>query len=397
MITIAYIISGRKGMESFVYKELEYLENKGLNFKIFFTKLNWGPYLPKKNWSFYKIKYVELFLTNLFLFLSNPIVYFKYLLESIEYNVTSEFLLAGYYSKLMEKEQITHIHCHFADSKLFVGYFIKKFTKISLSSKYHSHEMYSSSPNIKFFSKVINFCDKLYTIADYNIHYLERNFMYSKTDISLLRLFPGIEVNKVYESNELVIDDRRKKLLMVASWVPKKGHNFLFKALEILDRNDFVVYLVGGPVNIGSRSVDVPLLVNKFKLDDKVKILGRLSDSKLYALYPLIDIFLVPSITEYDSLGKIVDAEGLPEVVKEAMSYSKPVIATKHVGIPEILDKELVEENNIEQLVKSLNFLLDNPNERKVQGTHNSKKVKEIYTNNDFNKLLRDFHLLSKP
>ena len=178
---------------------------------------------------------------------------------------------------------------------------------------------------------------------------------------------------------------------MVANQVPKKGHKFLLEALKSLERSDWELWVVGGKVDLGSRTIDVAAIVSQMGLDKQVSLLGRVSDDALAALYQACDIFFLPSITERDGNNVILDQEGIPEVLKEAMTYGKPVISTHHTGIPELADEVLVEENDVHGLSRAIEGLLDSEEKRRELGQRNREKIERMYTNEDLEALMKIF------
>ena len=103
---------------------------------------------------------------------------------------------------------------------------------------------------------------------------------------------------------------------------------------------------------------------NGYELDEKVEVLGRQGGVILDIIYSACDIFCLPSFTEYYSDGKPREREGIPVALMEAMAWGKPVITTRHAGIPELVDEILVEERNVKQLKEAIEYLLDNPEKR---------------------------------
>jgi len=70
-------------------------------------------------------------------------------------------------------------------------------------------------------------------------------------------------------------------------------------------------------------------------------------------------IFIAPSIT--DSSGLM---EGIPNSLKEAMAVGVPSVATRHAGIPELVEEEktgwLVPEADVDSLVSKIRHVIEN-------------------------------------
>jgi glycosyltransferase involved in cell wall biosynthesis len=142
------------------------------------------------------------------------------------------------------------------------------------------------------------------------------------------------------------------------------------QALKILDRPDVRLWVVGykGPV-------DVPKLVSDLGLDDRVTIFGYISDDVLKVLYTYCDFLCMPSRMDRNGIG-----EGLPVSLMEAMSYEKPVVATLHTGIPELVPDILVPENDAAKLAEGIGRLADNCELRRTMGERNRQIVSEQYS-----------------
>lgn len=129
---------------------------------------------------------------------------------------------------------------------------------------------------------------------------------------------------------------------------PYKGWNYLVEALvklksEIADRK--ITVLVFGNGNYDNLKSTLPFDIN---------FVGRLNDDySTILLYNAADIFLLPSL-----------ADNLPTTVMESLSCGTPVVGFNIGGIPDMIDHEkngyLAEYKNTNELVKGINYCLDN-------------------------------------
>ena len=98
-------------------------------------------------------------------------------------------------------------------------------------------------------------------------------------------------------------------------FVAYKGFDVLIRAAAKLP-DDYVVIIGGdGPLK---KSLDA--LVVDLGLSSKVKLVGRIPDNELGAYYQACKIFCLPSVTQAEAFGV---------VLIEAMSFGKPVVATR--------------------------------------------------------------------
>jgi colanic acid/amylovoran biosynthesis glycosyltransferase len=118
---------------------------------------------------------------------------------------------------------------------------------------------------------------------------------------------------------------------------------------------------------------DVQGLAHELGVADRVTFFGSVSESVLRVLYQTCDVFCLPS-------RKYVVNEGLPVSLMEAMACAKPVISTRHAGIPELVPEILVEENDVAGLARALAYLADHPQVRHEMGLRNRKIVEREYS-----------------
>ena len=137
-------------------------------------------------------------------------------------------------------------------------------------------------------------------------------------------------------------------VLIVGSFVERKGHEVLFRAIRKLNRDDVEVWVVGDR-GVESTSVDVKRLAQDIGVEGQVAFYGKLSGVALKSLYRACDVFCLPCRT--DTAGV---SEGFPSVLIEALAFGKPVITTKHVEIPRIIPEILAEENDVDSLAEAL-------------------------------------------
>lgn len=152
---------------------------------------------------------------------------------------------------------------------------------------------------------------------------------------------------------------------------PRKNLSLLLRAVERVIKYykiEASLLLVGKGDPSG-----VLRLAKRLGIEGRTHLTGYVSDACLRAFYSLCDVFVLPSLQE-----------GFGLTLLEAMSYGKPVIATRVGGTVEFLKQGktgyLVEVGELETLAASIfNILADKENAKKF-GSYNQTYVQEHFS-----------------
>lgn len=364
---IAYIVGLRQGIHRFIYQELEYMESQAHQLDLYTTKYNKGTYMPKQSWSVYSITQALLMSIQAVLF--NPLRSAAVLYIGIRNRAFIDAILAIGYARIATRNKTELIHAHFGDHKLFIAYFMKRFTKIPLTVTIHAHELHRN-PNPSLFRLALTECDSIITISSYNKQLLIEKWGADQKKITVIRLF-------AQQKTRLI------RILVVGSFEPRKGYDTLIQALKKMRTTQYVVWVAG------EGELDVPAMAKDAHLENKMVFFGKLHCDILDILYESCDIFCLPSQTVKVKGG--YDVEGIPVALMEAMMAGKPVVTTHHAGIPELVDKILVPQGDAQQLANALDTLCDDAQLRKTIGKENQTKVKKHYSIQNASKLNKTF------
>lgn len=161
---------------------------------------------------------------------------------------------------------------------------------------------------------------------------------------------------------------------VVALLVPRKGHQVLLDAiLEISKQSSyssgsFKVLIEGH----GSLRDELRSFVNTYALNDYVEFVG--DEKNIVDFMAILDALILPSVADED----------FPNVVLEAMSLGKPVIASRLAGVPEqVCEGEtglLVSPRSVEQLALAITQLCNNGPLRKQMGEAAADRFQICFT-----------------
>lgn len=153
-------------------------------------------------------------------------------------------------------------------------------------------------------------------------------------------------------------------LLIIASLVENKGHQYLIDALHKLkNRKKKVKLLIVGD---GPLKVELKDYAATLGIKEKIVFLGI--QDNVHDILEDSDILVLPS----------VEREGMGISIIEAMSMAKPVIGTSLGGIPEVIEDGvngyLAEPRNSKDLADKLEILIDNITLRQRMGKEGRDK-----------------------
>lgn len=181
------------------------------------------------------------------------------------------------------------------------------------------------------------------------------------------------------------IDDNCKVILFTGRITREKGIKELLLALSKVKFKNYKLLVVGdfffGTKTKNKFNIELQNIIKDIK--DKVIFTGYVTHNEIPQIYAIADIVVLPSICE----------DAAPLTIIESMASGLPIITTNSGGIPEyaqngcaiILDKE---KDLQSQLSKSIDYLLENEEERKKMRKISKENATKLNLNNFYKNLL---------
>lgn len=158
------------------------------------------------------------------------------------------------------------------------------------------------------------------------------------------------------------------RVLTVARLTPGKGHALLLEALATL--RDDGIHAAVTFVGDGPEREALERLADELRLD--VRFAGAVGQDELVAYYEDAQLFCLPTL-----------AEGLGVVLLEAMACGLPVVSTRVMGVPEVVDEGetglLASPGRIDSLAAAIELLAVAPELRERMGRAGSRRVREEF------------------
>ena len=274
-----------------------------------------------------------------------------------------------------EKYDILHSHLIYADfwSATLKSFFGLKVKTISTLHGYQE-DIYTnfclepkSVPKNRYF-KVARFCYKRIDHV-YACSYGLKNF-FDAIGIETVKPITVIHHGFDYKELEPITNVGNKFVCsIIGRLIPRKGHELILKQCKRLANEipNFELIIVGdGPLKEKLQET-----IQSLQCNDFVKFTGEVTNPRSYMNES--DIVLVPSY-----------AEGLPLVIFEAMSVSKPVIAFDTIGAAEVVQNNstgyLIEPFNENLFCDKIIELSKDNSKIKLMGKEATKIVHENFS-----------------
>jgi glycosyltransferase involved in cell wall biosynthesis len=191
----------------------------------------------------------------------------------------------------------------------------------------------------------------------------------------LLTIHSGVDVQQFLNANRNGLEKRRalgleqqEAVIGFVGWLlPIKGPDYLLKAMDYIwpEKPETTLVMVGK----GDLDVDLRGEALRKNVNGKVKFLGWRQD--INELMPVFDMLVLPSLNE-----------GMGRVLVEAMAASKPVVASRVGGIPDLVQDGqtgyLVPPADEKALADAILKLLNDREQAELMGQRGKQRCRQF-------------------
>lgn len=249
--------------------------------------------------------------------------------------------------RALRKNDIVHFHFPYPTYEVICAsilFLIKRKPKVIVT--YHANPIRT---RWKYLYKIISpFTNYLFKISSTVIFTSE--YLLEETFFKILENKKIVIPIGIYLQDETYLHrDYEDIILFVGKFREYKGLPYLIQAMKDVRKGKCV--LIGS----GEEEERIRNLIKISLLEEKIEILGELSDKEVLSYYQKAKVFVLPSINESEAFGI---------VQLEALRYGVPVINTKlNSGVPYVslngISGITVPPCNKKQLAKAINKIMD--------------------------------------
>ncbi len=263
------------------------------------------------------------------------------------------FVQAGCIARLLERDNIRHLHVGFVHSPGSVAWLVHLITGVPYSVATHAKDLYLSHPRL--LRRKLSAARLVLTCTRHNAEHLQRQFQ--DLDMSHLRqVYHGIDLLRFQFGPHGLANP--PLVLAVARLVEKKGLDDLVRACRVLcDRGRVFRCRIIGTGDLRPR---LERLIRDLGVEAIVSLAGEADQDEIRFWYRQARVLVSPCLVTRDG-----DRDGIPNVLAEAAACGLPVVSTTVSGIPELVKQGksglLVPSADPRSLADAIDALVQSP------------------------------------
>jgi len=324
-------------------------------------------------------------------FLRNPLGYLDILFNELIYPIlkffpkkitakrkrrfkekAKQFSNAGIIAFESRKNNIAHIHAHYANLPAETALIASRLSGIPFSFTAHAKDLYLAKDHE--LARLLKRAAFVLTCTLHGESHL-KSICKPKYKDKIHCIYHGIDPREFLPPKK---DGSGKTpfILSAGRFTEKKGIDVLLQSLSILKKRKipFKCVLAGD----GKLSDQIREAINELNLNHHVELPGFLPEKAILELYRQADLFALASRKLPDG-----NRDGIPNVILEAMASELPVVSTNVGGIPEVVTNGkngfIENPDSPELFTDSLEQLIKDEPLRRQMGQEGRKAVLEKF------------------
>ncbi len=261
----------------------------------------------------------------------------------------------GALARLAHHRGYDHIHAHFMTVAAQVAAASRLQGGPSFTVTCHAKDIFRHGIDAELFRSVAALASRLVTVSDFNRRFVADRFFAGRPE-GISRIYNGLPLDdSSFQIRAAAPATRTQRILAVGRLVEKKGFDLLLKALARLRDEGRVIGcdILGD----GDESESLRELARSLRLED-VHFAGPKPRDEVLRAMERAEMMVLPCRRGQDG-----NQDALPTVLIEAMAMGLPIVSTRLVGIPEIVEDAaqglLVDADDVGGLADAIRRLHD--------------------------------------
>jgi colanic acid/amylovoran biosynthesis glycosyltransferase len=225
----------------------------------------------------------------------------------------------------IRRKNIDHLHAPFASDCCTIARLAAGYAGITYSFTARAKDIFHHNVRHDDLRRKLRDAAGVITISDYHLDYLRKT--YGPLAHKVQRVYNGLDLEEFpYRSPRL----RPPVVLAVGRLVEKKGFADLVEACALLAERgrDYHCRIIG----TGPCKGELAARIEQLGLQERIELVGPLPQNEVAKQMHCAAALAMPCIVSRDG-----DADGLPNVIQEALALGTPVVTTDVTGIPEVV------------------------------------------------------------
>lgn len=297
----------------------------------------------------------------------------------------------GEIAGVIKKENIKLVHAQFGLFGAEIANVVQK-TGVPLITHFRGQDAYQLSK--KFFIRLSyrNLFKKGELFLTVSAAMKKHLIMLGCPEDKIKVYYGGIDLAQFPFEQRKFIGKKNYTILMCGRFVGKKGYELGLRAVGALSpstrpaarspfpaqRGRLEYSITVNMIGEGPQEADLKTLAKELGIADRVNFLGKVNYAEIKKQMSKADLLLAPYRT-----AKNGDSEGIPNIIKEALSVGLPVVTTDHSGNPELArDKNtalVARQNDLGSLIEKISEALNDYTQFAELAKHGRQLVEEKY------------------
>ena len=233
---------------------------------------------------------------------------------------------AAAHARRMQRADVDHVHAHFASYPALGAWVIWRLAGIPYSFTAHAHDIFIHQAML---ARKAGDAAFVVAISRFNQRFLCDRAGPRRPTVHVVHC--GVHPERLPFRVRRVESGQPPVLVCVAALRPAKGHSVLLRALADAPPPlaEARLELVGD----GPSRPELEALAERLGVASRVTFHGSLTENGVAGVLGGADVFVLPSVIAPDG-----DMEGIPVALMEALATGLPAVATRHSGVPELIE-----------------------------------------------------------